>query len=196
MAWRTFSLVPLLLAGLLSACASSRSVTGPNVAATSRHPGITCAPFARALSGIEIYGDAADWWDAAAGRYERSSQPEIGAVLILRRSSRLNAGHAAVVSRVLGPRQVHVIQANWVPDELAEDQLAIDVSPRNDWSAVRMWWPPTNTLGIRVYPAYGFILPPGPTTHDALRRNARPAARLALQARYLRTPSRARSYGG
>jgi surface antigen len=179
-AFGVFRLAALLLAGGLSACASSHPVVGPNLAAASRHPGITCAPFARELSGIALYGDAYTWWAAAAGRYGRSAQPEIGAVLVLRRSSRLPAGHVAVVSRVLAPRQVLVIQANWVPDELTEDQLAIDVSPHNDWTEVRMWWPPTDTLGGHAYLAYGFILPPTPTTHEALRRAAHPAAKLAL----------------
>lgn len=177
-----FRLAVLLVAGGLSACASSGAVTGPHLAAASRHPGITCAPFARQLSGITLYGDAYTWWAAAAGRYGRASRPEVGAVLVLRRGGRLPSGHVAVVSRVLAARQVLVIQANWVPDELTEDQLAVDVSPGNDWTEVRMWWPPTDTLGGHAYPAYGFILPALPATHDSLRRAARPAAQLALNA--------------
>ncbi|MGC8159731.1 hypothetical protein ACP3WZ_24715, partial [Salmonella enterica] len=30
-----------------------------------------CVPFARAASGIQIYGDAWTWWGQAAGRYRR-----------------------------------------------------------------------------------------------------------------------------
>ncbi len=179
-AFGLFRFAALLLAGGVAACASTHPVMGPNLAAASRHPGVTCAPFARELSGIALYGDAYTWWAAAAGRYGRSAQPQVGAVLVLRRSSRLPSGHVAVVSRVLAPRQVLVIQANWVPDELTEDQLAIDVSPRNDWTEVRMWWPPSDRLGIHAYLAYGFVLPPTPTTHEVLRRAARPAAQLAL----------------
>jgi hypothetical protein len=192
---RMLRLMVLLLAGALSACASGGLATGPNLAAASRHPGITCAPFARELSGIALYGDAYTWWMASTGRYGRSARPEVGAVLVLRRNGRLPSGHVAVVSRVLAARQVLVIQANWVPDELTEDQLAVDVSPRNDWTEVRMWWPPTNTLGSYAYPAYGFILPPEPATHDALRRAARPAASLALNAAFGRPPPRARGGG-
>jgi surface antigen len=195
-AFGVFRLTALLLAGGLSACASSRPVIGPNVAASSRHPGITCAPFARELSGIALYGDADTWWAAAAGRYGRSAQPQIGAVLVMHRSSRLPSGHVAVVSRVLAPRQVLVIQANWVPEEVTEDQLAIDVSPHNDWTEVRMWWPPTDRLGGHTYVAYGFILPPTPTTHDTLRRAARPAAQLAQEAAIGRPPPAARRLGG
>ena len=180
-AFGVFRLAVLLVAGGLSACASSSSpIIGPHLAAASRQPGITCAPFARELSGIALYGDAYTWWSTAAGRYGRSAQPEVGAVLVLRRSARLPSGHVAVVSRVLAARQVLVIQANWVPDELTEDQLAIDVSPGNNWTEVRMWWPLTNTLGNHPYAAYGFILPPVPASHDGLRRAARPAAQLAL----------------
>jgi hypothetical protein len=176
---RILRLAALLLACGLSACASSGNLTtGPNLAAASRQPGVSCAPFARELSGIALHGEADSWWNEAAGRYARSSQPDVGAVLVLRRSSRLPSGHVAVVSRRLAPRQVLVIQANWVRDELTEDQLVVDVSPHNDWTAVRMWWPPGNALGGRVYPAYGFILSPVPTTHEALRRSAATAARL------------------
>jgi len=191
MALGVFRLSALLLVGGLTACASGGPITGPNLAAASRHPGISCAPFARELSGIALYGDAYTWWAAAAGRYGRSERPEVGAVLVLRREGRLPSGHAAVVSRVLAPRQMLVIQANWMPGEVTEDQLVVDVSPHNDWTEVRMWWPPTNTLGGHAYPAYGFILPSAPTTHDALRRTARPAAQLALNAGTGRPPPRA-----
>jgi hypothetical protein len=170
-----------LLALALAACASSRPPTGPNLAAVSAHPGLDCAPFARALSGVALRGDAYAWWTEAAGRYDRSASPEVGAVLVLSHTARLPRGHVAVVSSVLGPRQALLIQANWVHGELTQDQLVVDVSQRNDWTAVRMWWPPTGTLGGYVYAAYGFILPPAPATHDALRRRAEPAAALAMQ---------------
>jgi surface antigen len=192
----TCRLAALLLALGLSACASGRPAAGPTLAASSLHPGITCAPFARELSGIALYGEADNWWMAATGRYARSAQPEVGAVLVLRRGGRLPSGHVAVVSRLLAARQVLVIQANWVPDELTEDQLVVDVSPRNDWTEVRIWWPPTNSLGSHTYPAYGFILPATPVTHEVLRRAAWPAARLALNAGTGRPPPRARGLGG
>src|SRR5277367_909636 len=98
-----------LLAVALSACGSPSPHTGANLAATSKHPGLTCAPFARELSGIALYGDADTWWDGAAGRYTRASKPAVGSVLVLRRSGRLPSGHVAVVSRLLTPRQILVI---------------------------------------------------------------------------------------
>ena len=187
-------LLPLLATTMLSACASSPP-TGPNLAAASRHPGLTCAPFARELSGIALYGDADTWWDGAAGRYPRANQPVVGGVLVLRRSNRLPTGHVAVVSRLLTPRQILVIEANWVPGELDEDQLAVDVSERNDWSAVRFWYPPINALGSHAYPAYGFILPPQPATHEELARATGPAVRYAIDS-HGRQPPRARLFGG
>jgi len=184
-----------LLAAVVSACASTSSRTGPYLAATSRHPGLTCAPFARELSGIALYGDADTWWDGAAGRYARASQPAVGSVLVLRRSERLPTGHVAVVSRVLTPRQVLVIQANWVPGELDEDQLVVDVSGRNDWTEVRLWYPPINQMGSHAYAAYGFILPPRPATHEELARATQPAVLYAISGGG-RQPPRARLLGG
>jgi hypothetical protein len=164
---------------LLAACGSA-SRTGPNLRAVDSYPGLTCAPFARELSGVALYGDAASWWELAQGRYSTSSFPEVGSVLVFRRSSRLPSGHVAVISRVLGPRQVHVIEANWVRGELEQDQLVIDVSEGNDWTLVRVWWPPLGQMGSHAYATYGFILPPRRPTHDALARDARTAAARAL----------------
>ena len=191
-----FRFAPLLLAATLAACGSSSS-SGRRVSGAEgpRYAGLTCAPFARELSGIALYGDADTWWDQAAGRYRRSQHPMVGGVLVLRRSSRLPSGHVSVVSRILTPRQIQVIQANWVPGELDQDQLVVDVSEDNDWSAVRVWYPPADQLGIHVYPAYGFVLPPRPATHEELVRASRPAAVYAIGARG-RQPPRARAYGG
>ena len=165
----------LLLVLLLAACAGTPR-TGPNLAASRRYPGLSCVPFARALTGFALSGDAADWWEQAAGRYARAAMPEVGGVLVFRPTARLRSGHVSVVSRRLGGRRIHVIQANWVPGELDVDQLVVDVSGANDWTAVRVWYPPTGQMGVHVYPTYGFILPPAPTTHDNLARAAEPAA--------------------
>ena len=40
-----------------------------------------CVPFARLISGIQIFGDAWTWWQQASGRYETGFQPRAGAVL-------------------------------------------------------------------------------------------------------------------
>ena len=169
--------LPLVLA--IAGCATSYSA-GSNLAAQSRHPGLSCSPFARELTGMRLSGDGADWWAASSGRYAHASRPEVGSVLVFRRTSRLRSGHVSVVSRVLDDRRIDVIQANWVPGELDLDQLVVDVSEANDWTAVRVWYPPTRRMGVHVYPTYGFILPPAPTSHDNLARSAEPAALRAV----------------
>ncbi|MBN8891830.1 MAG: hypothetical protein BGP12_22295 [Rhodospirillales bacterium 70-18] len=192
--WRLGVLV--LLAGL-SACGSAPPrgrVGGVEMGASTRVPGISCAPFARELSGIALYGDADVWWREADGRYSRASRPELGGVLVFQRSGRLPSGHVSVVSRILGPRQVLVTQANWVRGQLDRDQLVVDVSGRNDWTEVRVWYPPVGQLGTHEYATYGFILPRRPATPEELARATLPAARYALDTSG-RPPPRARGSG-
>ena len=53
----------------LTGCASTESpVSG---AAVGNVP-LECAPFARAVSGLQLRGVAADWWPQAEGRYGRT----------------------------------------------------------------------------------------------------------------------------
>jgi surface antigen len=173
--------VPFLLLGMLglSACASRAPSGSPYLGG---YVGGTvtaeCAPFARALSGVRLAGEAADWWWEADGRYTRQTRPEEGSVLVLRRSDRLPSGHVAVVSQVLSARQILVTQANWVHHRVTEDQPVIDVSPRNDWSVVRVWWPPADAMGVTDYPAYGFIRPDRPVTHQQLTASVQRAIRI------------------
>ena len=140
---------------------------------------LECAPFARALTGVSLQGDAADWWTEASGRYDRSHQPQVGSILVLQRSYRLPHGHVSVVSRVISRRQIMVTQANWVHDRITEDQPVLDVSEDNDWSVVRVWWPPTGTLGVTEYQANGFIRPERTLTHDRIMAATPSAVRLA-----------------
>ena len=146
----------LLFIGLpLAACGSSRA---PSSLQTSS---IECAPYARQISGVDLYGDAASWWDAADGRYPRSTQPTPGAVLVFRRSSRLPYGHVSVVTHLDDARTIRVTQANWVHHHIARNEPVVDVSPANDWTAVRVWWAPAGELGLTTYPAFGFVGPAG-----------------------------------
>src|SRR4051812_13345482 len=131
---------------------------------------LQCVPFARAVSGIDLYGDAWTWWDAAARRFERGRRPEEGAVLVLRRTPQLPAGHVAVVARLQDSRHMLLTHANWGMDGdtrgvIHERQPIMDVSKSNDWSEIRLM----NRHGQygRVYPAYGFIYPP---QHFAVNR--------------------------
>ena len=153
----------LLLAG---ACGTTARVPTP-LAGGGGHgvpvgeAGWSCVPYARARSGIGLAGDAWTWWDAAAGRYHRSRVPAPGSVLVLMRTSRLPQGHLAVVSRVVSAREIRVDHANWASGSAkgraARDQPVMDVSPANDWSLVRVWYPRLNDWGASNYPSYGFI---------------------------------------
>ena len=81
--------------------------------------------------------------------------------------------------RSLGARQILVTQANWVHSRVSLDQPVIDVSAANDWSIVRVWWPPSGGMGITDYPAYGFIRADRPVTHDQVVAATPRAIRLA-----------------
>ena len=35
-----------------------------------------CVPFARLISGIQIFGDACTWWQQAIGKYDVGFQPQ------------------------------------------------------------------------------------------------------------------------
>lgn len=140
---------------------------------------VECAPFARALTGVQLSGDAEEWWREAAGRYQRAATPAVGSILVLARAGRLPDGHVAVVTRVLSGRQVLVTQANWVHHRITEDQPVVDVSPGNDWSVVRLWWPPSGQMGIGDYAVRGFIQPDRPASHDQLIAATPRAVRLA-----------------
>ena len=72
-----------------------------------------CVPFARMISGIQIFGDAWTWWSQAAGKYQTGFVPKAGAVLCFRPTGRMRLGHVAVVSQVLTDRVIQISQANW-----------------------------------------------------------------------------------
>jgi len=167
----------LLLPALLGACASS----GPGAGAYVGEPvALDCVPFARALSGVQLRGPAADWWPAAEGFYQRTRAPEPGSVLVFPRSDRLPQGHLAVVSRVLSERRITVTQANWEHGRVTADQPVLDVSPDNSWTSVRVWWPPSRQLGAAAYATNGFIQAGRRTTPNEIAEATPHALRIAL----------------
>jgi surface antigen len=134
---------------------------------------LQCVPYARELSGIDLRGDAWTWWNQAAGRYERSASPQVGAVLVLSKSRRLRLGHLAVVAEVVNSREIIVHQANWLNAGRVHRYTPVrDVSKNNDWSEVRVWYTPGQVYGARHYPAYGFIYPQ-PEGAEEIRQAAR-----------------------
>lgn len=152
---KTPTAILLLLLGL-SACGGPRLNSPASFGAPTR---LTCVPYARQVSGIQLSGDAYQWWDEAAGRYPRSHMPEIGAVLVFAPHGDMNVGHLAVVTRVRNARTIEVTQSNWLPYRIEHDQPVIDVSPGNNWTRVRVWYEPVHEMGESIYPTYGFILP-------------------------------------
>lgn len=117
-----------------------------------------CAPYARAISGIDIHGNASTWWSQAAGRYDRGHAPKEGAVLAFASSGHMRAGHVAMVSKVVSDREVLLTHANWSRRGAIErDVRAVDVSAAGDWSLVKVWYGPQGDLGTTAYPARGFI---------------------------------------
>ena len=135
-----------------------------------------CVPFARQASGIQIYGDAWTWWDQAAGRYERGSRPRIGSVIVFSKTDRLRFGHVAVVSRIVEKRVLMLTHANWsrlngARGHAEQDVTLYDVSPRNDWSSVKVWFRDSNGLGGGIYPVDGFIHGGGRAAPELTGRN-------------------------
>ncbi len=126
-------------------------------------PTSQCVPYARLVSGVQIWGDAYTWWDQAQGKYPRSSTPAVGSVLVLKGWNEEKRGHVAVVKTILSSRVIRVDQANWLHgEEVTLDVPVIDVSPYNDWTQVRVWYVPGMYWGGRIYTAQGFIHPIGP----------------------------------
>lgn len=125
-------------------------------------PYLQCVPYARQVSGVKIFGDAHTWWNQAEGRYARGNMPRIGAVMSFRPHGNMRLGHVAAVSRIVDSRTVLLKHANWSPingrrGQIEDNVRAVDVSPDNDWSEVRVWFAPIDALGTTHWPLNGFI---------------------------------------
>lgn len=158
--------LPFLLAALsLAGCATtydpgpiSRLPSGVHPKVMYAAQPLQCVPYARWKSGVQIQGDAWNWWDQAAGRFGRSSEPEEGAVLVLKGYADNGRGHVAVVRKVISSREIVIDHANWLNGgEINLDTPVMDVSDDNDWSRVRVWYTPDSHYGGRVYDVQGFI---------------------------------------
>ena len=131
-----------------------------------------CVPFARLVSGIQIFGDAWTWWSQAAGKYQTGYVPKAGAVLCFRPNGKMRLGHVAVVSQVLTDRVIQITHANWSlidgdRGHVEQNVTVVDVSPGGDWSQVKVWNDPSHNLGTTVYPTYGFIYQDAATAASA-----------------------------
>lgn len=122
-----------------------------------------CVPYARRVSGIQLHGEAYSWWSEARGHYRRGNTPLPGAVLVLKKTTRMKSGHVAVVKEVIAPRKIDITHSNWGNNSsnrhiIYDSMRAEDVSAANDWSQIRFWNDEKNVLGF-PYEAYGFIYP-------------------------------------
>ncbi len=132
---------------------------------------IQCVAFAKEDAGIEIRGNARDWWSRAAGIYERGVRPEAGSVLSFRETGRMPLGHVAVVSATLDSRTIVIDQSHWNSSGITRDVEVKDVSEDNDWSMVRVQLKRGGEFGS-IYPTHGFIYPrpdSGRDEQDAVR---------------------------
>jgi surface antigen len=124
--------------------------------------GISCVPYARSVTGMEISGNGGNWWENAAGRYARGQRPQIGSVLSFPGSGGMRSGHVAVVSRVLQPRMIEIDHANWGGPGIRRGTVmhnvrVMDVSDDNSWTRVRVQVGWTAENFGREYPTDGFI---------------------------------------
>jgi surface antigen len=182
--WLTLT-AGLLLAALAPAQARSNFELGAASGGSSGElaPYQQCAPYAREVTGIQIYGEAYSWWDQAEGRYQRGHRPRPGSVMAFRPHGAMRLGHVAAVSRVLDSRTVLLRHANWSPvggkrGQVERDVKAVDVSPANDWSEVRVWYAPLQGLGATRWPVEGFIYSERPAPVRGPARRAPPPSHM------------------
>lgn len=162
------------LVGLASPAMADTAIDMDSVSGgggVSLPPYLQCVPYARRVSGIQIFGDAHTWWEQAEGRYARGFAPRVGAVMTFKPNGNMRLGHVAAVSRIIDSRTVLLRHANWSPingrrGQIEDDVEAIDVSPNNDWSAVRVWFDPIRNLGTTHWPVQGFIYPTKPKKRE------------------------------
>lgn len=160
-----------VLAGGLAACASTPDgypiVSSHAIPDEARDSAVQtpdapmeCVPYARAHSGVQIYGDAYTWWAKAAGHFERGADPKPGAILVLAGYAGPNRAHLAVVHDIVSSREIRVDHANWLNDgAIYVNDPVVDVSPANDWSVVKVWNVRSEAWGVRIYNVQGFIGP-------------------------------------
>jgi surface antigen len=117
-----------------------------------------CVLYARAETGVALFGSAGGWWDQADGRYERGHVPAEGAILVFKRTRQIPSGHVAVVARIISAHEILVDHANWYRGTVSRGMSVIDTSPDHDWTSVAVIDLPSGTHG-RDYPAYGFVYP-------------------------------------
>ena len=119
---------------------------------------IFCVEYARARSGLAVFGDAKFWWTRAKNLYARLSTPVEEAVMVFSADRKLRLGHVAVVTNIISNREIRVDQANWQNHgEIDHSTPVLDVSAKNDWTKVRVWDMRSQTFGSHIYSISGFL---------------------------------------
>ncbi|MBM9403632.1 CHAP domain-containing protein [Gluconacetobacter azotocaptans] len=140
---------------------------------------IQCVAFAKSASDVMLHGNAVNWWYNAAGVYARGAAPEAGSVLNFRANRRMPLGHVAVVTDIVDSRTIIIDQSHWAQRGISRHVSVIDVSPNNDWSAVRVALARPGAYGS-IYPTYGFIYPrPDSTGRIMVASSERPVPHTA-----------------
>lgn len=166
-----------------SATVGSKSL-GASTLARKSEGYLQCVPYARDISGIQIRGDAHTWWKQAAGRYARGIKPKVGAVMAFQPHGKSRLGHVAAVSRIVDARTILISHANWSDrGKIEKNVTAIDVSPKNDWSQVRVWYAPIGNLGGSHWPITGFIYNSKPGKNEKIERSLTSEAKPAKSKR-------------
>ena len=107
--------------------------------------------FARARSGLALFGDGT-WWARAKNIYARLRTPAEETVMVFTATKRLAKGHVAVVTHIS-----RAARNQGGSGELAESRRdrpntpVLDVSKKNDWSQVRVRNITLKSFGGHVY---------------------------------------------
>ena len=128
------------------------------IVSTKPSDAANCVLYARAETGVALFGDAGGWWDQANGHYQRGHAPAVGAILVFKRTQRIPSGHVAVVAKVISANEILVDHANWPRGRVNRGVSVIDTSSDHDWTSVAVIDLPSGAYG-RDYPTYGFVYP-------------------------------------
>lgn len=142
---------------------------------------LSCVPYARMATGMEVAGNGGQWWNNAAGLYARGQRPEVGSILSFRASGGMRLGHVAVVERLVSARELTIHHSNWGgpgirPGSVMRNVSVVDVSDANDWTAVRVQVGHGRGDYGRTYPTHGFIYNREEAGGLRMARSARGAA--------------------
>jgi len=159
---------------LLIATLTATAICGAPILARAEF--LNCVQFVKKVSPVALHGDAYEWWDAADGLYGRGNRPAPGSVMVFAKTHRMPHGHVAVVQRQVDDRTVLVDHANWSHfagrgGHIERSVRVVDVSARNDWSAVKVWYHSLSDVGQTVYNLRGFVYPKAPVTSRTQMRH-------------------------